>query len=91
VEEKDAEIAKLKKSKERLLKDLKSKEEEIEAQKKWIHENQPSEAAQKLEEERDEAVSAAQQLQEELLTYHYYTRETETERACNPEADGGRA
>jgi chromosome segregation ATPase len=47
VEEKDAEIAKLQKSKERLLKDLKSKEEEIEAQKKWIHENQPSEAAQK--------------------------------------------
>jgi chromosome segregation ATPase len=71
VEEKDAEIAKLQKSKERLLKDIKSKEEEIEAQKKWIHENQPSEAAQKLEEERDEAVSAAQQLQEELLTYHY--------------------
>jgi hypothetical protein len=74
VEEKDAEIATLKKSKERLLKDLKSKEEEIEAQKKWIHENQPSEAAQKLEEvkkERDDAVSAAQQLQEELLTYHY--------------------
>jgi hypothetical protein len=74
VEEKDTEIAKLKKSKERLLKDIKSKEEEIEAQKKWIHENQPSEAAQKLEEvkkERDEAVSAAQQLQEELLTYHY--------------------
>jgi chromosome segregation ATPase len=70
VEEKGAELAKLQKSKERLLKDLKSKEEEIEAQKKWIHENQPSEAAQKLEEERDEAVSAAQQLQEELLTYH---------------------
>jgi chromosome segregation ATPase len=33
VEEKDAKIAKLKKSKERLLKDLKSKEEETEAQK----------------------------------------------------------
>jgi hypothetical protein len=55
VEEKDAaEIAKLKKSKERLLKDLKSKEEEIEVQKKWIHENQLSEAAQKLEEVKKE-------------------------------------
>jgi myosin heavy subunit len=70
VEEKDAEIAKLKKSQERLLKDTKSKEEEVEAQKKWVHENQPSEADQKLEEERDEAVSAAQQLKGELLTYH---------------------
>jgi PAB1-binding protein PBP1 len=93
VEEKGAEIAELQKSKERLLKDIKSKEEEIEAQKKWNHKNQPSEAAQKLEEvkkERDEAVSSCWAAGG-IAHLPLRTCEAETERACNPEADGGRA